>query len=65
MEEFDPFRIEMVYDLAAADIHCLDLCHILVGEIEVENVEVLPHTVYVHRFRNDDDAAPDVPFRVF
>ena len=35
--------------------------HILVGECEIEYVDILLHPLYVSRFGDDDDAALDEP----
>src|SRR4051794_26471581 len=38
-----------------------DCVHVVVGQVEVEDVDVLPHPLGLHRLREDDVAQLDVP----
>src|SRR5262245_36423482 len=46
---------------ALTPVERIDRCHLLGGQLEVEHVEVLLHSLTVHRLRGDDVAALDVP----
>src|SRR5438874_13218689 len=47
----------MVEEERRTGVHRGDPCHLLIGQAEVEYVEVLSHTLDPYRFRDGDDAA--------
>lgn len=51
----------MVEEEAGAGVQLSDAGHLVLGEVEVEDVEVLGHPVAPHGLGNDDDAALDEP----
>ena len=42
-------------------IHCLDLSQLVLGQLEVEDVEVFAHALRPHGLLDDDNAALDEP----
>ena len=61
VEHLDKLGVAVVHDLAAADVQLGDLCHVLVTELEVPDVDVLLHALFVDRLGDDGDAPLDVP----
>ena len=53
--------VVVVEEEAASRVERGDGGHILVGEREIEDVEILPHPLYVGRFGADDDSALNQP----
>lgn len=53
-EHLGHFGVVVVEEEALACVKCLDTCHIVGGELEIEDVEVLGHAFFVCRFGNDD-----------
>jgi hypothetical protein len=51
----------VVEEQRCAGVHRSDAGHLVVGECEVEDVDVLGDAVGPDRFRDDDDAALDEP----
>ena len=52
MKHFSKSRIIMVYNLAVSQIQFCDLRHIFLAELEIPDIRVLLHAVFMHGFRN-------------
>ena len=57
----DHVGVVVVEELRVALIEGGDLVHVVIGEREVEDVEVLRHPIRVDRLGDDDDVALDQP----
>jgi hypothetical protein len=57
----DHCRVSVVEEQRFAAIHLGDVRHLVVGEFEVEDVDVLEHPLRPNGFLDDDDVALDQP----
>lgn len=56
-EHLYDFGVVVVEKQTFACVEAPDFLHILVGEREVKDVEILAHALYMGRLRNDDYVA--------
>lgn len=61
MQQFNPLRIEVIYDFAVTGVHGLNLLHILFRQSEIKYIQVLFHSVLVDGFGDYDHTALDIP----
>src|SRR5699024_3385749 len=61
MQHLDKSRVIMVDDLAVSKIQLRNLCHIFIGEVEIPDIHILFHTVFVYGFRDHDHASFYIP----
>src|SRR3954452_7124535 len=54
-------RVAVVEEQGSSGVHGGDPAHLVVGELEAEDVDVLGHALGAHGFRDDDDVALDEP----
>src|SRR3954470_19049368 len=60
-EPGDPLRVVVVEEQRLARVEAGDASHLVVGELEVEDVDVLGHPVGTDRLGDDDDVALGEP----
>src|SRR3954454_13231849 len=61
VEPLDHRRVGVIEEQGAARVEIGDAAHLLVAELEVEDIDVLAHPLGAHRLRNHDDLALDQP----
>src|SRR4051794_6635297 len=54
-------RVAVVEEQGSSGVHGGDPAHLVVGELEAEDVDVLGHALGAHGLRDDDDVALDEP----
>lgn len=60
-KHLDKRRIIMVHDFAVTQILCGNLFHLLIGEGEIPDVDILLHTLHMDGLRYDGHTALDIP----
>lgn len=58
---FNKRRIIVVYDPAVSKVLRCDGLHLILCELEIPDVEILFHSLYMDGFRDDGNAALSIP----
>lgn len=61
MQKFDKTRIAVIYDLTVTYIQPCNFFHIFIAKLEIPNIKVLLHTLFMNGFWNDNYFSLYVP----
>ena len=53
----------MIYDLAVTEVKLCDLLNIIIRKQEIPNADILLHTLYMNRLRQDRNSSLNIPFQ--
>lgn len=61
MEHFDKAGVIMADDLAVPHIQLRNFLHILLGELEIPNIKIQFHALFVNGLRDNDHSPLNIP----